>query len=290
MKTLLLRKLIGITAILFVIPLAAVFAQGVGNHLTMYLDNCVQTSSNTLEFDMWIVSDGVSSSDLRDGATQFGINFNTGILPSGETITPSYIAGSADSIMSQLAWCFPASSSPDHLRFMQDDSGNNSGKTMVVGHSYRIGTFVLTCSSIWVNNSSPNLTLQASIAVGKTVCEALVNISTAASPTSIYVTGTTDSTRSLNVSCSTVLTSVGEFANNPSIRIYPNPSNGIINISIDKSINNGALSIYNVLGTDVYSETFSGEQKTVNCKLPAGVYLVLIRNDKNQFVRNIIVQ
>src|SRR5438477_5636351 len=57
-------------------------AQGTGNHVTMSLENCTQPTANTMEFDVLIMSDGASNSDLRVNPTQFGINYNSGILQS----------------------------------------------------------------------------------------------------------------------------------------------------------------------------------------------------------------
>src|SRR4029078_3515361 len=73
-------------------------AQGTGNHLTMYIDNCIQTAPNKIRFDMYAVSDGAANNDLRANAFQFGVNFNTAILQAGATITPSFVNGTSDFI------------------------------------------------------------------------------------------------------------------------------------------------------------------------------------------------
>src|SRR5207244_2146993 len=170
------------------------------NHLTMYLQNCSQPTCNTLQFDLYVKSDGSPTSDLRANAFQYGVNFNTGILPSGATITPSYVGGTDFTGLG--AFNFPASGSADHIRIVEDPyTGSNTGVTMAIGTAYRVGTFLLTSSSGWVANSSPNFNLQASSANGKTVTAATVWVGNAVSTATISATGTGNNERSLNVSC-----------------------------------------------------------------------------------------
>jgi len=291
MKTSVLRKLIISAAVLFSAPLATVFAQGTGNHFTMYLDSCVQINPFTLQFDMFIVSDGASSSDLRMNACQFGLNFNTGILQSGANVAPSYVNGTTDAIFPAQTWCFPATISPDHIRATQNPCSqcNSGSNAMVVGHRYRMGRFQLTSSANWVTNSSPNFSLLPSIAVGKTVCEALLYNGTSSFVMSVYATGTTDSTRSLAVNCNIVL-GVDEIAAGLQVQIYPNPTSGLIRVNLDKNIANGMISIFDVLGSKTYSESFKGKEKTINLKLSPGVYFLEIKDSDRKHVQKIIVQ
>src|SRR5579859_7332010 len=67
-----------------------------GNHLNMTMENCTQTSDSIIEFDLFITSDGASTSDLRLNSVSYGINFNTAILPSGATISPDPFVGNTD--------------------------------------------------------------------------------------------------------------------------------------------------------------------------------------------------
>src|SRR5438105_563154 len=71
------------------------FSQGSGNHITMYLQNCSQTSPTSLQFDLYAVSDGAVSSDLSANAFQYGVNFNTAIL-NGGAATAKYVFGTSD--------------------------------------------------------------------------------------------------------------------------------------------------------------------------------------------------
>jgi len=179
------------------------FAQGVGNHITMSLENCAQTTADSIEFDLIIMSDGIGSSDLRMNSVSYGINFNTGILPSGASIQISYITGTTDAIFPSPNFSFPASSYPNHIRLTQSPSSNNNGITMIVGHPYRAGRFRLNPSSgNWVTNSSPNFTLQGVTMGGHTNTTALLYIGNASSTTVFNTTGTGDGQRGINISCS----------------------------------------------------------------------------------------
>jgi len=178
------------------------------NHLTLSLQNCVQTSPNVIQLDLYAVSDGSFESDLRANSFQYGINFNTGILQSGATVTPSYVNGTSDLIPPLNGFTFPSTTFPDHIRIVQSVySGANTGNKMVVGHLYRVGTFLLTASANWVNGSSPNFALQSTTVTNKTNTGGLVWIDSATVVTNFFTTGTGNNQRSLSVSCSTTLNS-----------------------------------------------------------------------------------
>src|SRR5436190_1361001 len=85
------------------------YGQGTGNHLTMSLRNCVQIKPDTIQFDLDVVSDGASTSDLRANSFQYGVNFNTGILQPGATVKASYVPLSSDFIPPLGGFSFPGS-------------------------------------------------------------------------------------------------------------------------------------------------------------------------------------
>jgi hypothetical protein len=178
-------------------------AQGVGNHITMSLENCAQTSGNTMEFDLMIMSDGDSVSDLRINSVSFGINFNTGILPSGATMGVGGVSGTTHPIFLSPVLNFPASSSPDHIRITQlPYSGGVTGPTMPIGQKYRASRIRLTSSANWILNSNPNFSLQDSAAAGHTDCAAITWIDSASNTSAFSITGTGNGQRSVNVGCS----------------------------------------------------------------------------------------
>jgi hypothetical protein len=71
------------------------------------------------------------------------------------------------------------------------------------------------------------------------------------------------------------------------IKIYPNPvlSNGTINILLNKNVTNGVLSIFNLMGTKVYSQKFVGAEKRITCNLPQGIYLLQIVEGKQSWLK-----
>jgi hypothetical protein len=153
--------------------LTRAYSQGV-DHLTMSLQNISQPTDSTIQFDVVAVSDGDSTSDLRANSFQAGINFNTAILQSGSTLTTSYVQGTTD-FSGLESFKFPNSSSANHIRITQSPHHSaNTGVTMIIGHSYRIGTFLLTASAPLVVNQTPDFQLQTAVELGKTICGATV--------------------------------------------------------------------------------------------------------------------
>jgi len=267
------------------------FSQGTGNHITMFLQNCVQTSANTMEFDLMAMSDGATSSDLRANAFQYGINFNSVII-NGGTITCSYIPATTD--FPQLnGFNFPSSPFADHIRIIQEVySQSNTGITMTVGHAYRVGRFRLTNTASWTPFSSPNFSLQATVAQCKTVCAGLTWRDSSTCPDAFYVTGTFNSQRALSVGCSLILLAPNELSAQSGISIYPNliAGEGSIHISLQKNLSNGEVYILNALGEKVYEAVFNGKEKTINCKLSSGFYFVQVRDGEKQYAQKLVVQ
>jgi len=83
---------------------------------------------------------------------------------------------------------------------------------------------------------------------------------------------------------------VQELISDSRISIFPNPSDGLINIGLDKEISEGLMMIYNVMGKKIYSDGFNGRQKTVTCILSPGVYFLQVMNSERQYIRKIVVQ
>jgi hypothetical protein len=65
---------------------------------------------------------------------------------------------------------------------------------------------------------------------------------------------------------------------NSCLIVYPNPSQDIINIRLNKNVIKGEMNIFNMLGEKIYSEPFSGKENKVYYKLNQGIYLVQIVN------------
>src|SRR5262245_12528058 len=144
--------------------------------MTLSLENCIQTDSMTIEFDLMAVSDGAPSSDLRASSFQFGINFNTGNFKPGSVFSTVYAQGTSEFIPPLNGFNYPTSVFPNHLRIVQAVfGGGNTGITMAVGQKYRVGRFRLYSS---LNIPQPfkgaDFSLQDSSAGGHTTCAAIV--------------------------------------------------------------------------------------------------------------------
>ena len=68
-----------------------------------------------------------------------------------------------------------------------------------------------------------------------------------------------------------------------SIAVYPNPSNGVLNIALPASISqNATLEIYDAIGKLVVKQTLTNELNSVNISdLTNGIYLFKILNNTN---------
>ncbi|GEM_PF-2865474 len=172
-------------------------------HVTMSMQNCSQPSSNTIQFDLYIVNDGTTA--LKFNGAQFGINYDPAIL-NGGTITTSVVNNSWDIIVvggSSSSFSFP-SGAANHVRIVQTGCIGCSGSapSMPTNVPLRFGTFILTNSQPWAANSQPNFTLQSSVTGGKTICATVVYIGANTSTTSLSTTGTD---RDLSINCSLTL-------------------------------------------------------------------------------------
>jgi hypothetical protein len=77
--------------------------------------------------------------------------------------------------------------------------------------------------------------------------------------------------------------------------VYPNPTHGDIEISVGENLQTGNwnLEIADLAGRQVYSRIMSAnsKQETINNKLPAGLYLVMLQTaDRRSFIKKLIVE
>jgi hypothetical protein len=70
------------------------------------------------------------------------------------------------------------------------------------------------------------------------------------------------------------------------INVYPNPTNGILNISISSELaGNTSIEVYDAIGKLVIKETLSTETTTINTtKLTDGIYVFKVINN-NQAIK-----
>lgn len=77
---------------------------------------------------------------------------------------------------------------------------------------------------------------------------------------------------------------------NSNVKVYPNPSNGLINIS-GKGVRKEMITIHGIIGKTVHNSTFDQYQDMVSVKINnPGIYFVKINNGKNIVIKKIIIQ
>jgi len=96
-----------------------------------------------------------------------------------------------------------------------------------------------------------------------------------------------------NLSFDNLITSVsGQTSENNTFSFYPNPASNIVNLSIEDSNNEDlTLSIYNVIGTLVKSETLKQNTLQINIgDLSNGVYMVSLKTNDMTENKKLIIQ
>jgi hypothetical protein len=97
--------------------------------------------------------------------------------------------------------------------------------------------------------------------------------------TSLCVCGTVIYPDTATKAC-TLLTSINESSEAKSISIYPSPSNSILSISISDLNKPFNISLFNLLGQEMYSSTISETETTHDISsLPSGIYTWRIVSD-----------
>lgn len=84
-------------------------------------------------------------------------------------------------------------------------------------------------------------------------------------------------------------------AETPAVSIYPNPTNGLINVSLNlNSKENTVINVYNTIGQNVYSVSVENPvYRTVSIDLTgnhSGLYFVEVKNGEKSFTKRIVLQ
>jgi len=79
-----------------------------------------------------------------------------------------------------------------------------------------------------------------------------------------------------------------EKSNN--FNIYPNPSNGLINISLENFYDKGIIEIFNINGISVYQNSITDINFTDNLLLKSGIYFCKIDCEECKLYRKIIIE
>jgi uncharacterized repeat protein (TIGR03803 family) len=89
----------------------------------------------------------------------------------------------------------------------------------------------------------------------------------------------------LNVINPNLITSLSISSNLDNITIYPNPNNGIFNISISTPIKNASIEVYSSLGALVHKQKILNQESMIELvNQPKGLYFVKIVSDNNIIV------
>lgn len=76
--------------------------------------------------------------------------------------------------------------------------------------------------------------------------------------------------------------------NQISLNVYPNPSNGIINITASEHMN-GTITVYDVAGKLVYSEQLNALSAQLYIDAPSGIYTLIYRGDNEELFRDKLI-
>ena len=89
--------------------------------------------------------------------------------------------------------------------------------------------------------------------------------------------------------------SIDENATNATLNVFPNPSNGLVNLEyISAETANVTVTVMNTLGAVVYNANMAHNNSTMKSfdfsHLTKGVYLVNVSSDKGTVTKKMIIQ
>ena len=76
------------------------------------------------------------------------------------------------------------------------------------------------------------------------------------------------------------------------INVYPNPSNGKFNIEVPQSFNIALLSVCDLMGKEIYSQNFSGQNSKYLLDLNGlskGIYLLKIESKDQTVSKKLLI-
>lgn len=275
---------------------------------------------STSEYTVYFTFDNLSSdatlSDLKvNTSTIAGFNSATltynVVLPYGTTVVPNVTATATD-VNAQVD-ITDATSLPGKTTIIitaEDEFTENTYEvnfTVAPNSDATLSNLKVNATTIAGFNSA-TLTYNVELTYGTTVvpdvtatatdANADVSITDATSlpgTTSVLVTAEDETTTKTYSVIFTFATSVNDLSLSKNINIYPNPSNGIFNISIEiNKISNGSIDIYNSIGSKVYMKDLQNNtdlMHTVDLStMPKGMYFVKIIVNEKSFTKELIIQ
>jgi len=276
---------------------------------------------STSEYTVYFTFDNLSSdatlNDLTvDGTTVAGFSANTLIynveLPYGTTTVPS-VAGTP-TISNAEVNVVDAASLPGTTVITVTAEDDYTQQVYEINFTLAAPSNIATLSDLKVDGTTVSgfnastLTYNVELSSGTTTVPTVaatatdenadVNITNAASlpgTTTILVTAEDNiSTQTYSINF-TVATSINDFTNGNSIVLYPNPSNGLVNIVFGNAINTAIeINVYNSIGSIVFTDKLqdleSGKHEIDLTTLPKGMYFIKISADNESTVKNVIIK
>ncbi|GBL35014.1 hypothetical protein EMGBS15_06090 [Filimonas sp.] len=209
-------------------------------HVTMSLKNITATS-NTIEFDLYIVNDG--STSLKLSACSYGVNFDPAIL-NGGIIKYAYTEDSREEALQGLtSFSLAKAKTIDvhQVRMTSMPSGYVHAAELIPEVPFKVGRFTMTNSVSWTPNSYPSFSFMETKKIGLTTTQIVAyknstNRLLALTPSAQTVSTQVDQSPILNpTQPQPVTTSVAQQAttenpensglmnNTQQVTVYPNP-------------------------------------------------------------------
>jgi hypothetical protein len=74
------------------------------------------------------------------------------------------------------------------------------------------------------------------------------------------------------------------------VKIYPNPSRGVVNIELEKEYKNGRLEVYSLAGQKVHEQAMAEMRATFSMQeLAPGSYIIKVGNDESVISRRFVI-
>jgi hypothetical protein len=71
-------------------------------------------------------------------------------------------------------------------------------------------------------------------------------------------------------------------------KLSPNPVSDHFIITLNKSVSEGILNVYNVLGEKLIIQKFNGNHQKISCSLKSGIYFVELNDGKDSWIQKFI--
>ncbi len=88
-----------------------------------------------------------------------------------------------------------------------------------------------------------------------------------------------------------IVTGINEIENNVSVSVYPNPSNGIVNLEISDDYEGLTLKVSDAIGQTVLEKGIEAHESSLNISnFPDGIYLLSVSGKSGVFTKKIVLQ